>query len=462
MPLRVFRVYLKGARVVWKILNSRKFAIYTLTFFLFLLVMSTFLPSYYTLSEEEWLELERDRPALFWVASYFSTPFLVKNPVFITVSLFLFLSTLTCTIDRTRKWYRSRDSEFSKDKAFSFSIQEKSYDAPETVAGRIRETLIDGRWRREEGGKDGGVIISGRKGMSGFWGSVAFHAGLLLCFLAAPLTALTAFRGELLVPEDMDVRLREGLVSFEGGDPTDLPDVTVNVRDFRAEYYEGKYHYDFGGTVSFKDRSDETSLPFAINREADFKGYQFSLQSYGFSPRVVIRKGGRVIFDYYLNLRHPMEGDYFEVQGEGLNAFVMFFPDFFREGSKIGSRSNLPKNPVTMVRLLRGGEEVFKGLFRQEDERISGEYVITVGDYRHWVNLIVARETGMTVLIIGFAVGLAGLFVRFLSNERRLEFDLSHGEDGTAVIVSGYSRYYPAFLEKEVVEMAGNIKGAKA
>jgi cytochrome c biogenesis protein len=65
----------------------------------------------------------------------------------------------------------------------------------------------------------------------------------------------------------------------------------------------------------------------------------------------------------------------------------------------------------------------------------------------------------MGTAIVGFMIGLPGLFVRFLSNERRVEFAL--GEDGerggTRVRVSGFSRYYPAFLEREVAEMAGAV-----
>jgi cytochrome c biogenesis protein len=59
---------------------------------------------------------------------------------------------------------------------------------------------------------------------------------------------------------------------------------------------------------------------------------------------------------------------------------------------------------------------------------------------------------------VGFLIGLAGLVARFLSNERRLEFVLSPEGERTKVTVKGYSRYYPAFLEREVIQLAEIIK----
>jgi cytochrome c biogenesis protein len=56
-------------------------------------------------------------------------------------------------------------------------------------------------------------------------------------------------------------------------------------------------------------------------------------------------------------------------------------------------------------------------------------------------------------------IGLAGLLLRFLSNERIIEMRLRESAAGASVAVRGYSRYYPAFLEKEVREMAVRVAG---
>jgi cytochrome c biogenesis protein len=439
--------------IMWKLLNSRKFAIYTLTVMLFMLVVSSFLPNHYTFSDQEWYILKDERPRLFWIASNFSTPFLVTNPLFLVVSFALFLSTLACTINRVNKWYRFRALEFTKDKAFSFSKEEETEDDIESIRERIKGILSKGRWERTVEQEGGSVIISGQKGMSGFWGSIVFHVGLIICFFAGPVTALTTFRGQFVVPEDLSMPLREGMASHVGKSLSTLPDLSVKVHDFSAEFFEGRFKYDFRGMLTFTDEYHEKDVPFAVNEPVDYRGYQFSLHEFGYSPHVIIKKEGRDVFDFYLNLRHPEKGDNFDIVGEDMRAFVMFFPDFFREGSTVGSRTRRLDNPVTMIKLHRDGREVFKGLFKFGDSEHFEGYTITVADYRHWVNLVVVREAGMHVVIVGFVIGVAGLFVRFLSNERRLEFELSPRGELTMIKVSGYSRYYP-----EVVQMAETIR----
>jgi cytochrome c biogenesis protein len=444
--------------MVWKILNSRKFGVYVLGLVVILLVISTFLPNYYTLSDIEWYELERDKPVFFWIASRFSTPFMVKNPLFLIISIFLFLSTVACTISRVNRWVILRESEFSNDRAFSFSRDETSRHDIKKVESNIKTMLSQGRWERAHESEGDTLIISGQKGSSGFWGSVVFHIGLIICFFAGPVSVLTTFRGELVIPEDVSVSLRDGFASHVGKDPSVLPDVSVTVHDFRAEYFDRKFKYDFGGILTISEQNDVQNLPFSVNNPIDYRGYQFSLHEYGFSPRVTIHKEGSVVFDYHLNLRHPDEGDRFEIRGEGLSALVMFFPDFIREGPRIGSKSKIPDNPVTMIKLFRGDSEVFRGLFREKEKLIYNEYEIAVDDFRYWTNLVVVRESGITVFIVGFLIGLAGLVARFLSNERRLEFVLSPEGERTKVTVKGYSRYYPAFLEREVIQLAEIIK----
>jgi cytochrome c biogenesis protein len=385
----------------------------------------------------------------------------VTNPIFLVITLFLFLSTCVCTVSRVQKWITLKVSDFSKDRAFSFEREESSSSSMGRVSARIEGMLSKGRWEKNLGKKESSLLITGQKGMSGFWGSVVFHIGLIICFFAGPVSVYTTFRGELVIPEDVSVPLREGFASHVGKDPSTLPDIRVLIHDFKAEYFEGKFKYDFGGTLTIRDQSAVHNLPFSVNNPIDYRGYQFSLHEYGFSPHVTIHKEGKVVFDYYLNLRHPDEGDHFEITGEGLRALVMFFPDFIREGGTIGTKSYIPDNPVTMIKFFRGDREIFKGLFKPGETRPFEEYNITMNDYKYWTNLVVVRESGITVVMVGSLIGLSGLLVRFLSNERRVEFLLSPGRGGTRVKVKGYSRYYPAFLEREVINMAKNIKGGE-
>jgi hypothetical protein len=124
---------------IWKLLNSRRFAVYLLLGLLLVLVASSLLPSPITVSEEKWAELERGRPVVFWLASYFATPYIVRSPLFVVPTVFLFFSTLVCTLTRVRNWARTRKSEFEKEQAFSFSVErELAGTAGEAEEGLLR------------------------------------------------------------------------------------------------------------------------------------------------------------------------------------------------------------------------------------------------------------------------------------------------------------------------------------
>jgi cytochrome c biogenesis protein len=439
---------------MWKILNSRKLAFWLLFIFLSLLLLSAFIPSYYTLSDKELHDLEQGSPYFYWVISHFSTPFLIRNPVFTVASFLLFLSTLVCTADRVRLWTASRKSEFSKEKSFSFSVTETAQEDTAVLRERIGRLLSRGRWERGSEQTEQAVVLTGQKGVSGFWGSIVFHVGLLFCFLAGPASALTGYRGELVLLENEKISLRS--VAGVEKAPASLPDAEITVHDLRGEFFKGRYRQDFGGMMTVNTGTERQELAFAVNSPVSYRGYQFSLQEFGYAPRLVIGWPGSEKFDSFLKVSVDEEKDTFNLGG-GVRALVLFFPDFFREGGKIGSRSRMPVNPVTMVKLFRGEKEVYKGLFRPGDEAVWEGNRVGVPEYKRWVNLAVTGEMGINLVIIGTLLVVAGLFVRFVSNERRIEFELVPAPEGTKLKVRGYSRYYPAFLEKEVLEMASKI-----
>jgi cytochrome c biogenesis protein len=199
---------------LWKLLNSRKFGVYLLLVLVAVLMVSSFLPSPITLSDEEWSDLRERKPFVFWLSENFSTVYLVRNPLFLALSAFLFLSTLACTITRIKWWAKARKSEFEKEQAFSFSVEERSSGPVEAVKDNLLDILRGRRWEFSVSGEGGGFVVEGQKGIGmGFWGSVVFHIGLVVCFIGAPVSALDLFRGEFLITEGITMPLNH---AFEG------------------------------------------------------------------------------------------------------------------------------------------------------------------------------------------------------------------------------------------------------
>jgi cytochrome c biogenesis protein len=451
---------------LWGLLNSRKTAVYLLVVFTCTLLLSTLLPSEITMTGEELARLRAERPFVFWLVENFSTPKVVRHPVFLVVSGFLFFSTLTCTTLRVRKWARLRGLEFEKEKAVSFHSEARSAEAPREVRDRLLEKLRGKGWECEAEGD----VISAEKGLGlGFWGSVAFHSGLVVCFLAAPVTAVSVYRADIILTEGLVMPLRDALVGPGEPGRSDIADVTVSVHDLWGKYSEGVHKVDFGGVMNING----VDTPFSVNRAVTYRGYQIGLHEFGFSPKLVIERDGNEVFDYFLNLLNPQGGDYFPVQSggmeegpeKGMEVFLFFFPDFYREGDILKSRSNEPDNPVLLVKFIKDGEAMHRGLLMKpgEEDRF-GDYGVRFAELRKWVGMNVVKEWGMPLIAAGFAIGISGLFVRFLSNERRLEFEFQGSGGDSVITVRGYSRYYPAFLEREVKMMAeglvtGDVRG---
>lgn len=437
----------------WRFLTSRKTAVWLLALVVAALVLSSLLPSQMTMGPQEWARLRAERPAVFWLSERLSTPALVRHPVFLFVSAFLFFSTLLCTVQRLSRRLRLRRAEFDKERAFSFSLRRHVPEAPEALKGRFLAVLSRKGWRCSAGSQGG----EGQKGVdAGFWGSVVFHVGILLCFLAAPISAKSTFRGKFLITEGIPLALKQGFVHHEGRPLETLPDTVVLVSELQGQYAQGRFEYYFGGKLWIGGQEH----PFEVNRPVRYQGYQLSLHEFGHSPQVVIRRDGQVVFDYFLNIRNPGEGDYFDVASEGLRLFVMFFPDFYRQGNIVGTRSADLRNPVLMVKFLKDGEELYKGLIRLGGAEEVGPYQVGFPELRQWAGFVVVKEWGVPVLWAGFLVGVGGLFLRFASNERRMEFRVEPAPEGGSLLeLRGYSRYYPAFLEREVQALAEEVLG---
>jgi hypothetical protein len=445
---------------IFSILNSRQIAVSLLTAIVALLILSTFLPNEITRAPEEWDLLARRQPLFFRLASTLSTPYLVKQWWFVATAFFLFLATLTCTATRLNGWRQGRKSEFSKEKAFTFSADGSYAASPETVGANAARLLKKGRWDCSQVSRAGeSLVIAAEKGIAlGFWGSLVFHAGLLLCFIAIPLSAFYSFSGNLLLTQGAVVTLREGVRPDSGADPGLLPAGTVSVEDLRGVYLQGKFKLDFGGTLLLDRDGRAERLPFSVNQSVSSGGFQFSLQEYGFAPRLVVTREGLAPFDYFLNLTHPEEGDYFPLPEDGLRLFVVLLPDFFRDKNKIGSRSKEPRNPYLLVKVFQGEKVLVERLVKVGETVVAEGYSIAAPQLGNWVNLAVSRERGLIFIIFGSLVVTLGLLVRFLSNERRLELEILPAANGCTCRLKGYSRYYPAFLENEVVGFQDKLK----
>lgn len=440
------------------ILTSRTLAIVLMLLMVAALAGSAFLPSQAFLTSEEWEALSVQKPALFWLASRLSTPILVKSPVFAVLALFLSLSTLSCTIRRMFGWERHKATAPVKDKYFTFAVEGQFNFAPQEALNVAAITLRSKGWVEAETSHTG--QITGQKGaVIGFWGSVAFHGALIICLVAAVVSYLTSFNGQMILTEGITLPLHEAVGTSHTGNIAALPPAQVKVDNLEAVYKEGHFKYDFSGVLHLIQGRDRM-YPFKVNAPATIEGLQFSLQQFGFSPRLVIKGGSGTSFDYHLNLRHE-DGDYFPLESPDLKLFVVFFPEFDEKDGKIGTLSREVKNPRLLIKILQGEKVLHRALLAPGEKLPLGSYMVQFAELKSWALLSISKEPGLVILMAGLLLLTMALFVRFLSNERRIILSVQAGDDGTSFHLQGFSRYYPASLEREMVKLAEMLSGRK-
>lgn len=426
---------------LWRILSSRGFALWLLLIVVFILTFSAFLPNEFTLTEEELFKLKTEKPALWKLSRYLSTPRIVTSTLFVVVAFFLALSTLLCTYKRLRRMRR----DFSKTKAFHWSILDSGGSKDKIIK------VLDSRgWEIGLQKTSGNItLIKADKGRYGFWGSIIFHLSLIALFITAIISSITRFNGEIIAPENTVISTSDtsNYVFLIGGRPPDwnlfVSDISLTVAGATPTQLMADLH-----TVS-------GIYKIAVNKPVIVSGYQIAPSRYGVSPRFLIFKNGKTVFDSFVNLRSLFTEDYFEIKEEGLKIVVRFFPDFFREEKGFGTKGLEEKNPVFYIKLTMDGDYAGSFFLKPGDIYKVKDYTIQVPEYSHWITLVISRDPGTFSFILSFTLAILGLFIRFMSNERILTVILYN--DGRFEL-RGWSRYYPAFLERELYNIRDEVK----
>ncbi len=429
-------------------IGSRTFAVWTLGFLIAILTASAFLPNRFTVTEEEALRLMQESPFLWKLSENFSTPEIVSSPLFIAISFFLGVSTFICTAKRFRKI--KKRSDFSKRQAFSFSIKGLLKDL-DTAMNSLTNVLKQRRWilQKEKAGR-GVYIIRSHKGGFGFWGSMIFHVSLIALFVTGVISAVSRFNSEIILTRGFDLSTADvSLYSYIDEDRMP-PAFSVKIKDLSLET-KGRGITQVSGSMLV----DSKEYKFSVNNPVTVNGYQFSPSRYGVAPLFVIRENGQVIFDSIVNLRSLFIDDYFEIK-DGLRFVVRFYPDFFSDGKRLGTRTFEEKNPVFHIKVLRNGVQEADFFIKKGETYNFGEMSLSIPEYTSWVAMEFTRDVGVLFFIIFFFIGLLGLCVRFISNERVITVLLY--PDGSFEI-RGWSRYYPAFLEKEITTIRDEVTG---
>lgn len=426
-------------------LGSRRFAIFLLTVTLFTILLSNLLPNFSLMKPGEIEELRQAKPQLYSIAKTFQVVKIVKSPFFFLLPVFIFISVTLCTIKRIK-------GEMARNKAVKTG--EMRYVA-EFAAGpeAVEMFLKGGGWAVSSSVEGQVVTLSAFKGRFGFWGSVAFHAGLNIVLIGTLLSLVTRYNGSITLTEGYGVDVAEG---FLGKVPDDFPVRSALMDGFKATY-EGGFPVDYAMNLQLVTDFEEMKVHPKVNEPVSIGGYQISPSRYGFAPRFVLKKGSDTVFDGYINLVvfTPQQVDHFDIAEEGITVITQFFPDFYKDGLTPKSRSKELKNPMFFIDVKKGKEDLGRGFLPLNKEVSFSGYSIECKDVKTWVIFEVSRDFGVPAITFGVILIAAGLIIRFAWYEKVLWLTVKDG----SLSIGGRSRYFPAMFDDELKRLADGFKG---
>jgi cytochrome c biogenesis protein ResB len=313
----------------------------------------------------------------------------------------------------------------------------------------IKSMLSSEKWSITE--EDNHLVA--KKGKAGFWGSLLFHLGLLIVFIAGVISSLTRFNAELLLTEGFPVMLREEsfVKIYKNNSILSIPPSIIELKKFIPLYEKGIYAKDFSAKISI----DGVERELRVNRPIDIGGFQLSLHRFGFSPYFrITENNGKELLNANINLVViGGKEDSFTIPDTFYVIYTKFFPDFFSKNGRVGSRGIVPKNPVFFLRIFYDNKELGRGMVKLGSTITIDELNISFKDLNYWVDLIVSKDYGVWLFSIGLAIGIFGLIMRFILPDKQLKINVV----GNRVYIKGWTKYFPSFFEDEINKVLEKI-----
>lgn len=430
---------------------SRRFAIILLIVTTAVIMVTNLIPNPVLMGKEEAAAFIREKPFLNALSSLFHVINITKSPFFLVLPVFLVASIFLCTFNRIRS-----KKAIPKESSPGNIRTKEIVNTRGLTRDEIVECLKKMSWSTVTSEKDGKLILDGRRGEGGLWGSVLFHAGMIVIIIGAFISSISLYNQNLLLTEGYDVMPGTVLAGLTDEERAEFPLKSMLLDSFEAVYEGGQFPVDYSANLIIVDDKDmERHETLKVNKPVDDGAYQYMLSKYSFAPRFIIKdKGGEVLFDSYINLTVTgvEQEDSFKVPDLALDIRTRFIPDFKREDDRLISLSMEPNNPVFLIDIYRWDKKIGASALPLNKwiKFDDGKYSMGFQDLRKWVTISVARDSGLPAIQAGLLMMVLGLILRFILNDKRVIISITGKEENPAILFGGKSLYFPVLFEEEL------------
>ena len=312
--------------------------------------------------------------------------------------------------------------------------------APAAALQAIRAELGRHHYRVREHAAEKKNCLLARKRILGIFGSDVVHVGLLIILAGGIISGLAGVRGNLTLSENQTL-------------PVPQAGFSVRLDKFITELYPDGNIKDWKSNLTIID-SDKPVLQKSVevNHPLSYKGFVFYQSGYGSDwekPELEVwlkkKSDPGYLKNIWLRIGQPAA-----VEGEDITlTATRFLPDFvLDEKNQPSTRSLEPNNPAALIRGERGGAEVFSGWifvkfpdFAQMHQAQESEFKPELKDVKapQYSVLQTAKDPGVSLIWVGCAVLMLGLFLAFYWPTREIRLVLEESQGKTEISGGGIS-----------------------
>ncbi|MBI5103364.1 MAG: cytochrome c biogenesis protein ResB [Nitrospirae bacterium] len=325
-------------------------------------------------------------------------------------------------------------------------------ESAEEVIGRAALFFRKRLWSVFRTG-DSGFFLAVRNRFSPL-GFLLFHISFLVCCIGGLLLVYTRFSGNLTLTEGEEFYADMSKFRLIRDNPIfmkALPNFGIAVLKVTPRY-DGTTATDLSVRLRLKYEEDISEVVTRVNEPVNKGPVSVLPSNIGISPLFVLKRpGGEELDGGYFSLNiFKGEEDSFEFQGAPYKVHVKFFPDFAEQGGKAITRSLEIRNPVFLLRVERAGEKRFEGYMRLNEPVFIDGVEMYCKDIRYWVDFLIVREYGNTLLFAGFLLGATGLIMRLIFYQKTVSVNMEYDTGVCTLFIAGKGEYYTGIFQEEL------------
>ena len=383
----------------------------------------------------------------------------------------LTLNLIVCSVDRfPRTWKRftARPAP-DRTKPFDRLPPQQSFlthETPKDTADRIDRLLWSKYKKIRKKEVTSNCFFYRDKGRYSYFGVYLVHLSVLLILIGALVGSFFGFEAyvNILEGEQTDtVMLRKKMT------PLRL-DFDVRCDKFSVDFYENGAPKEYRSELSFLVKGREVAKrSVLVNHPVEFMGITFYQASYGKVPGKMVR----------LRISHNAPGpSVTDMVVEAEKPVAL--PHGGGKFEAIDLRENIMNmGPAVLISVQpeKGGKAVDFWVFKNQEHvrtRLPGPmlksqkfnpsafkpytFFLDEVETKFYTGLQVNRDTGVSIVWVGFFMMIAGLFLTFFTSHRRIWVRVLETERETKVDVAGTTNKNPVGLQRDLEHLTRDLK----